>query len=169
MQRDVQFGVQFSFYFNRSEAKRDETKRENVVADVENICGTLDQDQGLAYILFFPVNRACLRLSFNVCVCVCLQQTKYLKTVEGCSTNHQRKAEAEAEAAASASGASELSSCSVQGEENKTKIVDGKIKVRVSRSTVDGRRVPAALLLFCLVFGGATAQAREKGRETERE
>lgn len=70
MQRDVQFGVQFSFYFNRSEAKRDETKRENVVADVENICGTLDQDQGLAYILFFPVNGACLRLSFNVCVCV---------------------------------------------------------------------------------------------------
>lgn len=105
-----------------------------------------------------------------MCVCVCLQQTKYLKTVEGCSTNHQRKAEAAAEAAASASGASELSSCSVQGEENKTKIVDGKIKVRVSRSTVDGRRVPAALLLFCLVFGGATAQERrgERQRESER-
>lgn len=39
MQRDVQFGVQFSFYFNRSEAKRDETKRENVVADVETYAG----------------------------------------------------------------------------------------------------------------------------------
>lgn len=96
-----------------------------------------------------------------VCVCVFAAD----KISKNCRRLFNQPPEAEAEAAASASGASELSSCSVQGEENKTKIVDGKIKVRVSRSTVDGRRVPAALLLFCLVFGGATAQDRRGERQ----
>lgn len=137
----------FSLVFTSIEAKRDD-KRENVLAEVENICGTRTR-WGLWHIsCSVPVNGACLRLSFNVCVCVYLMQTKYLKTVEGCSTNHQRKAEA-----ASASGASELSSCSLQGIENTTKIVDVKIKVRVSPVyTRYGRRSPAArCTAFCFV------------------
>lgn len=42
--KSVQFGVQFSFHFNRSEAKRDETKRKNVAADDGKTYAGLDQE-----------------------------------------------------------------------------------------------------------------------------